>query len=385
MYHRFTVDMHLFTTTSELAASRDHNDVAVRDAWSRVTQQRPLFVAALVHDIGKGRGGDHSEIGARLAAETATRMGLDAAEIDDVVFLVANHLTLASLATRRDLNDPRTIEIAADEVGTSERLAMLYLHTRADSLATGPEAWSTFRASLVAELYAKTLATLEGRPHREQPREARESALVREGLADGEVRTAVGERDEAHEFMLVSRDRPGLFATVCGVLALRGVDIHDAEIYTRPDGVAVEIFRVTGAHGEIPSERWDRIGRDVHAALAGELDLDEALMRKARQERHRGGHRLAAGSAPVLTIDNEASATHTVVEVHATDRIGLLRQITDALHRADCDISLAKVATYGAAVVDVFYIRDLSGNRITAPDDVRRIEDELRQRLRRPA
>ena len=381
LYHRFTVDMHLFATVAELARSRSSDDSSVRHAWSRVGDARALFLAALLHDIGKGRGGDHAQIGERLASDVALRMGLDAAEVEDVAFLVRHHLVLAETAVRRDLNDERTVEGVANDVSTVARLAALFLLTRADSISTGPEAWSSFRTSLVGELYAKVLASLEGRAVSRPARAAREEALLAQPLRDGEVRTAVSERDEAHEFLLVAGDRPGLFAAVCGVLALRGADVHDAEIYTREDGIAVEIFRVSGSHGEIPSDRWQRIGSDVRAALTGELDLDEALRRKAAQERHRRAAAPRHAEARVV-VDNDASATHTVVEVHATDRMGLLRHVTRALYRAGCDVSLAKVATYGAQVVDVFYVRDLEGNRITSPSHLASIEDMLRRALR---
>ena len=381
LYHRFTVDMHLFTTVCELAQSRTSDEVLVRDAWLNVSDPRPLFVAALLHDIGKGRGGDHAEIGTRMAADVAARMRLGAAQVVDVGFLVGHHLDLASAATRRDLNEPRTIEAVVREVGTTSRLAMLYLLTRADSRSTGPEAWSSFRAALIGELYTKALRVMEGRPEPKQTAPAREEPLLDEPLTDGEVRTSVAVHDEAHELVLVSRDRPGLFATVCGVLALRGVDIHGAEIYTRDDGVAVEIFRVTGSHGEIPADRWARVARDVGSALAGELNLDEALARKAGQERHR---RPAFGrtTEPRVVIDNDASPTHTVVEVHAADHLGLLREITAALYRAGCNVSVAKIATYGPNVVDVFYLRDLEGRKMSSATELIVIEHALHSSLR---
>ena len=133
--------------------------------------------------------------------------------------------------------------------------------------------------------------------------------------------------------------------------------------------------------GSGPKDRWDRISLDVRSALAGELDLDDALARKARQERHRR----PAGRRPLparVVVDNDASPTHTVVEVHAADHVGLLREITTALYRASCDISLAKIATYGADVVDVFYVRDFEGRRITDPDKLQQIEDALRSYVR---
>jgi [protein-PII] uridylyltransferase len=413
LYHRFTIDLHLLTAVGELAESRASDERELKDAWSRVGDPQPLFVATLLHDIGKGRDADHSVVGAELATAAAERMGLLPDRVSDVTFLVREHLTLASVATRRDLNEPRTIDDVVERVGDARRLAMLFLLTRADSLATGPEAWSSFRASLVRELYQRTLQRFEGAPEvpaeasgrlaalataldlplaeterlvgpmpdawlagRDLAAECRQLELLREPLGPREVRTAVTEMTEADEFVVVAPDRPGLFATIAGVLAMRGIDVHDAEIYTRTDGVALDLFRVMGTHGKVPPERWDRVREGIAAALDGSLDVDEALAQKAAQERRRRGP-ARARSAGQIRIDNSASQTHTVVEVHTEDRLGLLRQITKALADAGCDLSLAKVATYGANVVDAFYVRDLDGNKITDPDDLRRIDERL--------
>jgi [protein-PII] uridylyltransferase len=207
----------------------------------------------------------------------------------------------------------------------------------------------------------------------------RQLEVLRAPLGPGEVRSAVHPLEEADEFVVVAPDRPGLFATVAGVLALRGIDVHGAEIYTRSDGIAIEVFRVRGAHGAIPDERWVRVRSDIADALESRLDLDEALGRKAKQLRRR---RHGARRGPMqVVLDNNASATHTVIEVHTEDRLGLLRLITKALTDAGCDLSLAKIATYGTNVVDVFYVRDLDGHKITDPVDLRRIEDGLRKAL----
>lgn len=381
LYHRFTVDMHLFAALAELAASRVSDEPVVRDAWRRIGDADALFVGVLLHDIGKGRGGDHSDIGVELAVSAAGRMGLENAQVADVEFLVREHLTLARLAVHRDLNDQRTIDEATSRAGDARRLAMLYLITRADSIATGPEAWSSFRAMLVRELYSKTLAALEGsRPPAVAPPQP---SILDEPLAPDEIRTAVRTVDESYEFVVVAFDRPGLFATVCGALALRGIDIHDAEIYTRDDDVAVEVFRVVGSHGAVPDERWERVEADVRATLAGELDLDEALARKSAQARRRRLPLDKRGPARVVVAE-DASETHTVIEVHAEDRLGLLREITKALYDAGCDLSLAKVATYGTDVVDVFYVRDLNGARITDGEHLNRIEARLRRLFASP-
>lgn len=417
LYHRYTVDRHLLAAVAELAVSRSSEEHDLRDAWASVEDHQPLFIAALLHDIGKGRGRDHSDVGGEIAADVARRMGLDAHRVADVEFLVREHLTLVTLATRRDLNDPKTLDELVASVGGVERLAMLFLLTRADSLATGPEAWSSFRASLVRELYARTKQRWQGAPdvpaemsHRldamaaelELSRDAaarligpmpeawlagldvasarRQLSLLREPLVHGEVRTSAERLEEADELIVVAPDRPGLFAAVCGVLALRGIDVHDAEIYTRSDGVALEVFRVRGAHGSVPDDRWQQIHQDITGVLDGRIDLDEALGRKAAQARRRRlGSRHLAGLQVV--VDNNASQTHTVVEVHTEDRLGLLRVITKALVDAGCDLSIAKIATYGVDVVDVFYVHDLEGHRITDPEQIRRIEDNLNRAL----
>jgi [protein-PII] uridylyltransferase len=413
LYHRYTVDRHLIAAVEELARSRDLEEPDVRDAWSAVGDADALFVATLLHDIGKGRGGDHSVLGEEIATGCAASMALTAAQVHDVGFLVRDHLVLAETATRRDLNDPRTVAEVAERVGDGRRLAMLYLLTRADSLATGPEAWSSFRSSLVRELYSRTREHLAGVPMHEgasaqrltdlaetlglsrdeaarligpmpeswiaglDPESAgRQLALLRDPPAGTDVRTAVHSTEEADELILVAADRPGLFATVAGVLALRGFDVHDAEIYTRSDGIAVEVFRVIGRHGAVSDDRWARMRSDIVAALDGSLDLDAELSKKSAQTRkRRAGRRPQAGVRVV--VDNDASVASTVVEVHTEDRVGLLRLITSTLTRVGCDLSVAKVATYGAQVVDVFYVRDLEGRKIDDPEQIRRIEREL--------
>lgn len=418
LYHRYSVDRHLFAAAAELGSSRSSDDRDVHDAWSRVDDPSPLVIASLLHDIGKGRGGDHSIVGAELAESIATDMGFADAQVGDIVFLVRFHLLLAETALRRDLNDPRTIAEVAEIVGDERRAAMLFLLTRADSLATGPEAWSSFRSSLVRELYFRTREHLSGRPvgdrasasdrlgelasamsiEREEVSRivgpmpdqwmvvfdedaaVRQLSLLREPLGEGEVRTSVHHAEEADEFIVVTRDRRGLFATVAGVLSLRGVDVHDAEIFTRADGVAIEIFRVIGTHGQLPDERWNALGGDIASALAGTLDLDAALSKKAQQTRRRRELKRRGAEVSVVA-DNAASATHTVIEVHTHDRFGLLRLITKTLADVGCDLYLAKVATYGVQVVDVFYVRDAEGRKIEDPEEidgiVRRLEGVL--------
>lgn len=420
LYHRYTVDVHSFAAVDELVASRSIDEPDVADAWSRAGTADALVLGTLLHDVGKGRGGDHVVIGEALAGEALARLGFNARVVDDVRFLVREHLALAEIATRRDLNDERTAAEAASRAGSVDRLAMLFLLTRADAIATGPEAWSGFRASLIRELYAKTLHLMEGRegptagPARERSRgaiverlashgisadeavrmiaamppswlgafdaaaAADQLAMMRRPPAAGDVRLRADRSSDADVVSIVAADRPGLFATVTGVLAARGLNVLWARIFTRSDGAALEVFRVRGTHGPVPQERWESIRADIASALAGRLDVGAALRSKAGD----AGRPRRTVEVPVrVVVDNAASDFYTVVEVHAADRLGLLHTITRALADAGCDLHLAKIATYGLEVVDTFYVRDLDGQRIEDEGALRTLSDAVRAAL----
>jgi len=354
-YHTFTVDRHLWEATAQAAPLA-----------SRVARPDLLVLGALLHDIGKGVPGDHTDNGMALIAEMGPRMGLPPADVDTLVALCRHHLLLPDVATRRDLDDRATYEGVAERVGSPEVLELLGALTEADSLATGPAAWSAWKAELVSRLVTRADHVLRGG----EPREVVESfptAEQRALLAAGEqVITA-----EGPVLTLVCRDRHGLFNRVAGVLALHGLDILDAAVAT--DGpTALEVFRVESSMGPVFS--WPAVVADLERALDGRLALRARVADRARRY-GRPRQRLAAADIETeVHFDLAASAEATVAEVHAPDGVGVLYRITRAFADLDLDIASAKVQTLGPLVVDSFYLRDAWGAKLTDPAVLAEIE-----------
>lgn len=425
VYHRFTVDAHLFNTVAECAALERGDDPLARDVVADTSDRDLLLLACLLHDIGKGTDEDHAIRGERMARAICARMGIEGARAETAAWLVRHHLLLAEAATRRDLNDENLVVDVAERIGDPQRARMLYLMSVADGRATGPTAWSPWKAALCAELFTKVVHVLErgelaGRDASElahlrlaelrdaltrYPPDAverhiaaiprayvlafptttliRHFALMATPLEATDARTHVLQTDEpgVYELTVVTRDRPGLFSKVSGVLALNGINIVGAQASTRSDGVAVEVFRCVGAHEtQVDERRWERVTEDVRRALAGKLSLAARLAEKraAYERRVRKGK----DDEPKVIVDNQASDFLTVIEVHCPDRVGLLYDITTALSELSLDIALAKISTYGEDVVDVFYVRDLTGQRVSDPEQVAEIERSLLHRIR---
>ena len=358
-YHRFTVDRHLLEAAAgaaRLTASVERPDL--------------LLVGTLLHDIGKGFPGDHTEVGIEVVGRVARRMGFAEADVAVLQAMVRLHLLLPDVATRRDLDDPTTIERVAEAVGDQQTLALLAALTEADSLATGPAAWGPWKAGLVADLVRRVSALLAGEGLPESPPSPvtdRHRQLMRQAARLG--RTVVAA--EAPTVVVVARDRPGLLAAVTGVLALRGLDVRSADV-AGEEGFAVEIFVVEPARGRWPD--WQRVGDEIDAVLRGTLPLEERL---AEQARVYGGRRPATAQPvpPSVTVDNAASATATVVELSAADAVGLLHRVTNALFACDLDVTTARVSTLGDQVIDAFYVRDrASGAKVEDGARLGRIE-----------
>lgn len=347
-YHRFTVDRHLIEAVAEAAALLDGVD-----APDVVAPRRPelLLLGALLHDIAKGRDGDHSEVGAAVARDVALRLGIDADGVDTLVWLVRDHLVMADTATRRDLADPVTISRFAARVGDPERLRLLTLLTIADSRATGPAAWGSGKAALVQELHDRTLAHWNGATLPVDVVAPDDAALAGPGivvewsvLADGRLRCAVG-----------AVDRPGLLADVAGALSLEGFDIDAAEGHSLPGRRAAEVFDGTDPLGRLgDATARARAEGTIHDVLAGRVAVADGL--RARRAAYRGA--ALDGREIRVVVAPDESADATVVEVYAPDAVGLLATLARVFADARLDVTTVRAATTGELAVDVFYVRD---------------------------
>ena len=367
-YHRFTVDRHLLEATAN-AATMAH----------RVQRVDLLLLGTLLHDIGKGFPGDHTDVGMVVAADIAARMGLPPADVATIVTMVRLHLLLPDTATRRDLDDPATARKVADDVGDRPTLDLLAVMVEADSLATGPSAWGSWKAGLVADLVERARLLLAGEPV------APPTPLINEDLemVMDTVRThgvpALSLSIEPPLVTVVAPDRFGLLAEVTGVLALHGLNVRSAVVASE-HGVAVETFTVEPDRGRWPVAA--KLSNDLAAAMDGSLDVDAQLDERAHTYRNAGRVRVAQLLSTQVTVDNNASATATVVEVRAEDIVGQLHRITRALVECHLDVTSAKVSTFGAAVVDAFYVRGPDGRKLTEAAQIAAVERAVQAGVR---
>jgi len=346
-FHRFTVDRHLWQTVANAASIMD-----------RVSRPDLLVLGALFHDLGKGYPGDHTDVGVELFATIGVRMGLSDDDVFVVSTLIENHLLLADTATRRDLSDDATITMVAGKLRTTVVLDLLHALTEADSLATGPSAWSDWKAELISLLVDRVRHVLGGGDVQEVMWRLFPDASVLELMAAG----GVSIRTQTDRVTIVSPDRPGTFSRVAGVLALHNLDVLGAEAHSDEQGMAASEFRVTSAFGEID---WSPIIANLEKALSGRLALDSRLADRAANVRARRATSAIAPQTPTVRFDDTASSNATFLEVRAPDMVGVLHRITKVIADLGLDIRHARVLTLSDEVVDSFYICEPGGGRIT--------------------
>ncbi|MDT7934127.1 MAG: [protein-PII] uridylyltransferase [Sphingomonadaceae bacterium] len=422
MYHHFTVDEHTIRAIGLLSRVERGSLASDYPLASRIAHQlssrRALYVAVLLHDIAKGRKGDHSILGAEIAETLCPRLGLTPAETETVAWAVRWHLLMSATAFKRDLSDPETIAAFASAVGSLERLRLLTVLTTVDISAVGPGVWTRWKAQLIAELYERAEERLR-LGHMEHGRRAAvvaarqarlgaalgwsaaeteayaanlpdsywvaEPADVIEAnarlIADCRAGRAVCARSVADpaagatQIAVYAPDTPGLFARLAGAIALSGASVVDARIHTTADGRALDNFTVADPLGGPFDEprRLRRVEALIEAAVTGQLD-QLATLRTRPLPRRRAA---AFSSQPSIYLSNKISSRFTVAEVGALDRPGLLHDLTDALHRFGATVRSAHIATYGARANDVFYLVDARGRRITDPSELDALERAL--------
>jgi len=345
--HRFTVDRHLIETAAGAASFT-----------REVTRPDLLLISALLHDIGKGWPGDHSTTGEIVARDIGARMGLPPADVEVLATVVRHHLLLPETATRRDLDDPVTINRVAEAVGSREVLELLAALAVADGAATGPAAWNSWKAGLIADLVRRVRSVLSGTPPPPAPTLSPEqAALARHG--GGAVRVT------GTSVTVVAPDRPGLLWRAAGVLAAHRLVVRAASAASAGSTAVIE-FSVVPEYGTPPDPAT--IEADLRLVLAGRLDIEQRLARRTRSLRP---PRVPVAPPRVNLLD-DASSTGTVVEVRAHDRPGLLWRIGRAFGECGLDVRAARVETLGAEAVDVFYVVDRSGRPID--DEAQRIQ-----------
>lgn len=339
--HTYTVDRHLVQTA-----------VVAAGMTRRVARPDLLLVGALLHDIGKGRGGDHTQLGVSIMQDLAPSLGFDEPDSATLTLLVAHHLLLADTATRRDLTDPMTTRTVAEAVGSSDNLDLLWALTEADAAATGPAAWSHWKAGLVEELVERTRAELVGAPAPPRPR----LSAAQLELADGDgVQLLIEPQAGTYQITVALNDRVGLLSVVAGVLAVHRLAVRSAKTQT-VGSRAVTTWVGVAQFGAAPDA--SRLREDIRLAFSGAFDIDAKLRQRALAYRREGAPQ---PPPPRVAVIPAASDLHTVIEVRAHDTTGLLHSIARAISATGVTIDAAIASTLGSDAVDVFYLVDQHG------------------------
>lgn len=431
MYHHYTVDEHLLRCIGVLAEiERGQNEeLGLANELMRTIQphhRTVLYIALFLHDIAKGRIEDHSIAGARIARRFGPRIGLSAAETETLAWLVENHLVMSTVAQSRDLSDRRTIENFAAVVQSLERMKLLTILTTADIRAVGPGVWNGWKAQLIRTLYYETEPVLTGgfsevnRAQRvaiaqaelraelkdwapaeidaylnrhypqywlkvDLPHRVSHARFVRAAEAAGKSLATSFAFDTARgvtELTVLAPDHPRLLSIIAGACAAAGANIVDAQIFTTTDGRALDTIAVSREfeRDEDEARRASRIADTIEKALRGDLKLPDMMARRLAAK----APLKAFAVEPEVTVNNQWSNRYTVVEVTGLDRPGLLYELTATLSKLNLNIASAHVATFGERVVDVFYVTDLLGAKISSPTREMTIKRALLQLFSKP-
>jgi [protein-PII] uridylyltransferase len=429
VYHTYTVDVHSIFLVEQLRRLwKGEYERALPDLTELVrgaSDLPALYLGCLLHDIGKGRRGDHSLAGVELARQLLERLGIAPERRERILFIVRHHLTMSHVAQRRDLSDPKVVVEFARIVGDRQNLHNLYLATFADTRASSNTAWTEWRGELLRELFERTSEFLEsGRddPERavelaharvERRKEAARAELRALGAAEARIdqffgmmpqryfvshaprqiarhglvlfslrperrfATSVRElRSELSEFIIWTADQHGLFSDVAGSLTATGINIIGSHVYTTRTGLALEVYRVTTPSGseDDRAQRWERLEQVLGRVLAKQTKVADLI---ARQRRPIGGARPPLSTPPLVWIRNDVSDFYTVVDITADDRLGLLYDLTRTLSEHGLEIFVSKATTVLDQVADTFYVKTADQKRLTDPRAILKLRDAL--------
>lgn len=434
-YHHFTVDEHTLRCL-EICEQFADEDTPVGAAYQNIHAKHLLHLALILHDAGKGFEEEHSELGRRMSLDVCQRLRLTQHETDVVSFLVHKHLKMADLAFRYDTTDPRVVLEFSHDVGSADKLRMLFVLTAADVSGVGPGVWTNWKADLLADFYKRLMLNLSGQPPRfheeERLREIREhvydsivplepeddeiahslrqwvdrqldgfssqyltmtppSMIARDldiirGLEPGEIRVdGRYDRDSGtidYHIIADSRYSQGCFHRISGVLPARHMRILGAEITTSLENIIVDTFHVVDEDfsGDVPQSRIDEVATSIARALREEISVKELFQRHCRYDSEES-HETTMGLPTRVEVDKDTSNRGTIVLVFAHDRPGLLYTITGTLLELGLSIDLARISTHFDQVVDVFYVTDIDGNKITSGEQCQMIRDRMLEEL----
>jgi [protein-PII] uridylyltransferase len=429
-YHKYTTDEHTLKALEvldQISSSQLPQEIPYQKVLSEIPDCVGLYLALLLHDVGKGLGGNHSVKGAKLAVQAMLRLGFPREEIEAVEFLIENHLLLSHISQRRNLDDPDTIERVASTVKRLDYLNRLLLLTYADMVSTGPDVWTEWNDYLLWRLFTKTYERLmfarardsEARhevvPARRKVEELLENEMSRQKvtrhldlLPEKYVLYTPLEQIRCHlrlvdklqgegvvfgwidhprewysDLLMVTKDRPGLFARIAGGLAAFNMSILSAQLNTRKDRVVCDVFQVASRtrKSRLHAEDYPRVERFLKRIIAGQVDLEEHL-RSGRLSSFTAKH---GHMPPRVRVDNTISPSATVVEIQAEDRVGLGYRIASVMAQLRLNIIYAKLATEKAQAFDVFYVTDQHGKKIHENSRLSEIVEWLQQELSEPA
>jgi [protein-PII] uridylyltransferase len=411
LYHRYTVDEHTLRaleTLDQLANSNSETLERYRNVYQSINDPAILHLGLLLHDIGKGLGGGHTEKGIKIADKVCARLRLGTKATEEVKFLIRQHLTMSQISQRRDLDDEKVIQGFVAQVGSLEHLNMLTLLTYGDISGVGPGVWNEWKDALLWELYIKARAVLL--PDEEEKRDvinlrqriARmlahevdynavrnhfsllpaeyalsipsqtiiEHVRLVHALGTHTVKTTwrVNNQSRCTDLHLCAHNHRGLFASLAGALTAKGVNILSVRLNTRADGLAVDSFKVRDTAGEAITDpaRWEQIDSAIRRALSGDLDVEAAVLKRLRAQRNSRLQKRRLLASPVTRInwDNLASDKSTILEVRTADRLGLAYIIASTLTGLNLDIVFAKVATEKNLALDIFYVTNTAGEKL---------------------